>query len=125
MGTRHQPTRQAPGAPTEVTPSRIHLLPLLAPLTCPELVVGAALQHRATIVGTAGETPLSPPARGKVLGSGHCLLQFPPQLPGALITLFLLCQAWYLGFAQLFSEKGSWCTAVMSKCPRFMCKTAF
>lgn len=32
---------------------------------CPELVVGAALQHRATIVGTAGETPLSPPVQSE------------------------------------------------------------
>lgn len=83
---------------------------LLALLTCPELVVGAALQHRATVRGTAGKTPLSPPTRGKAPGSGHRSLSFPSQLPGAPDTFFLLCQGrncpGILGFAQILTEKG-------------------
>lgn len=89
------------------------LLALLALLTCPQPVVGAALQHRATIMGTAGETPLSPPARGKAPGSGHRLLCFPSQLPAALDTFFLFFRGrvspgiW--GFAQVLTEKGLQC----------------
>ena len=113
MGTHHQPIHQDPGAPTETALSRMRLPALLALLTCPELVVGAALQHRATVMGTAGETLLSPPAWGKGPGSGHRLLWFPSQLPGALDTFFLLCQGrncpGILGFVQVLTEKGPQC----------------
>lgn len=113
MGTHHQPIHQDPSAPKEMALSRMRLPALLALLTCPELVVGAALQHRATVMGTAGETPLSPPAWGKAPGSGHCLLLFPSQLPGAPDTFFLLCHGRncpsILGFAQILTEKGLQC----------------
>lgn len=60
------------------------------PLTCPELVVGATLQHWVTFVGTAGEAPLSPPARGKVPGSAPCS-------PGHLISFVRAGTAQVLG----------------------------
>lgn len=59
---------------------------LLALLTCLEFVVGAILYHCVTVLGTAGEILLSPPAWGKASGSGHCLLWFSSQPPAAWDT---------------------------------------
>lgn len=127
-GTHHQSIPQDSSAPTETALSRMWLPALLALLTCPELVVGAALQHLATVMGTAGETLLSPPAWDKAPGSGHHLLWFLSQLPGALDTFLLLCQVrncpgiWDLLRSLLRRDSRAW---LMSKHPLFMCATVF
>lgn len=122
MDTHHQPIHQDLGTPTE-TPPEQDAAALLALLTCLEFVVGAILYHRVTVLGTAGEILLSPPAWSKAPGLGHacCGVSHSPLLPWTAFSYFV--RAGILGFSQVLTNKVLKCMADVH--PHFMCATAF